>query len=100
MKNGAIILTAIALLFIGMYVYAYSFEYFQRLRANRKLKRSLKKEALIDEYRAKKDKERKEKFQKLAQRSEEIQMEIKRLEEFRNQVVNKQNGKESILKST
>ena len=100
MKNGAIILTAIALLFIGMYVYAYSFEYFQRLRANRKLKRSLKKEALLDEYKAKKDKERKEKFQKLEQRSQEIQMEIKRLEEFRNQVLNKQSGKESILKST
>jgi Flp pilus assembly protein TadB len=100
MKNGAIILTAIALLFIGMYVYAYSFEYFQRLRANRKLKRSLKKEALLDEYKAKKDKERKEKFQKLEQRSQEIQMEIKRLEEFRNQVLNKNNGKESILKST
>ena len=64
------------------------------------MKRSLKKEALLDEYKAKKDKERKEKFQKLEQRSQEIQMEIKRLEEFRNQVLNKNNGKESILKST
>ena len=96
MKNGGIILTAIALLFIGMYIYSYSFEYFEKLKENRKLKRRMEKEALIDEHRALNEKVRKEKFDKLSQRSQEIKEELKRLAEFKDQLVERQVGKKVI----
>ena len=96
MKNGGIILTAIALLFIGMYIYSYSFEYFAKLKENRKLKRQLAKEAMIDEHRAINEKARKEKFEKLSQRSQEIKEELKRLAEFKDQLVERQVGKKVI----
>jgi len=86
MKNGGIILISIALLFIGMYVYAYSFEYFQRLSESRKLKKRLDKEALFNEHKALIDKARNEKFQKLSKRSQEIKEELNRLAEFKNNI--------------
>lgn len=93
MKNGGIILTAIALLFAGIYIYSYSFEYFQKLRENRKIKKRLKKEALINEQKAFKEKAREEKFQKLSQRSDEIKQELNRLSEFKNNIQESQGKK-------
>jgi len=97
MKNGGIILTAIALLFIGMYVYSYSFEYFQKLKEDRKQKRRLAKEAQINEYKALNEKARKEKSQKLSQRSQEIKEELQRLAEFKSQLANSQSEKKKQL---
>ena len=96
MKNGGIILTAIALLFTGIYIYSYSFEYFQKLRENRKLKKQLDKEALIKEQIAFKDKVREEKFQKLSQRSTEIKQELNRLAEFKNSIQDG-HGKKAVI---
>ena len=96
MKDAGIILTAIALLFIGMYVYAYSFEYFQKLKEARKEKRRLKKEALIDEHKALYDKARQEKYEKISKRSREIHEELKRLAEFRNELKERQKMKNLI----
>jgi len=90
MKNGAIILTAIALLFLGMYVYSYSFEYFQKLKENRKLRKQLEKEELINQQKAFNKKSREEYSQKLSQRSNEIKDELKRLAEFKSKIQNKQ----------
>jgi len=99
MKNGGIILAAIALLFISMYVYSYSFEYFQKLKENRKLKKRLEKEASLNEKIALNDKAREEKYNDLSNRSKEIQEELKRLSEFRNELVERQNEKKMNLKS-
>ena len=99
MKNGGIILAAIALLFISMYVYSYSFDYFQKLRENRKLKKRLEKEASLNEQIALNDKAREEKYNDLSKRSKEIQEELKRLSEFRNELVERQNEKKMNLKS-
>lgn len=90
MKNGGIILTAIALLFAAMYIYSYSFEYFQKLRENRKLKRQLEKDALINQQKAFNEKTREEYSEKLSQRSKEIKEELKRLAEFRSKIQNRQ----------
>lgn len=90
MKNGGIILTAIALLFAGMYVYSYSFEYFQKLKENRKLKKQLEKDALINQQKAFNEKSREEYSEKLSQRSKEIKDEIKKLAEFRSKIQNRQ----------
>jgi hypothetical protein len=90
MKNGAIILTAIALLFLGMYVYSYSFEYFQKLKENRKLRKQLEKEELINQQKAFNKKSREEYSQKLSQRSNEIKDELKRLAEFKSKIQNRQ----------
>lgn len=90
MKNGGIILTAIALLFAGMYVYSYSFEYFQKLRENRKLRKQLEKDKLINQQKAFNEKSREEYSQKLSQRSNEIKEELKRLAEFRSKIQNRQ----------
>ncbi len=99
MKNSGIILAAIALLFISMYVYSYSFEYFQKLKENRKLKKRLEKEASLNEKIALNDKAREEKYNDLSNRSKEIQEELKRLSEFRNELVERQNEKKMNLKS-
>jgi len=90
MKNGGIILTAIALLFTAMYIYSYSFEYFQKLRENRKLKKQLEKDALINQQKAFNEKTREEYSEKLSQRSKEIKEELKRLAEFRSKIQNRQ----------
>ena len=98
MKNGGIILTAIAILFLAMYVYSYSFDYFARLRENMKLKKQAKKEALLNEQKAINAKVREEKFRKLSKRSREIQEELERLAEFRNNLLKKQEEKKKIIK--
>ncbi len=97
MKNGGIILIAIALLFIGMYIYAYSFEYFQKLKEERKLRKRIEKEALINEYKALNEKAREENSQRLTQRSQEIKAELERLSEFKNQLANSRNEKKKQL---
>ncbi|MGM5470609.1 hypothetical protein ACS386_10050 [Flavobacteriaceae bacterium LMO-SS05] len=51
----------------------------------------MKKEALINEHKALNDKAREEKFQKLTNRSNEIQDELQRLAEFKNEIEKKQN---------
>jgi len=99
MKNSGIILAAIALLFISMYVYSYSFDYFQKLKENRKLKKRLEKEASLNEQIALNDKAREEKYKDLSNRSKEIQEELKRLSDFRNELVERQNEKKINLKS-
>lgn len=99
MKNGGIILAAIALLFISMYVYSYSFDYFQKLKENRKLKKRLEKETSLNERIALNDKAREEKYNDLSKRSKEIQEELKRLSEFRNELVERQNQKKINIKS-
>jgi len=99
MKNSGIILAAIALLFISMYVYSYSFEYFQKLKENRKLKKRLEKEISLNEQIALNDKAREEKYKDLSNRSKEIQEELKRLSDFRNELVERQNEKKINLKS-
>lgn len=99
MKNGGIILAAIALLFISMYVYSYSFDYFQKLKENRKLKKRLEKETSLNERIALNDKAREEKYNDLSKRSKEIQEELKRLSEFRNELVERQNEKKINIKS-
>ena len=99
MKNGGIILAAIALLFISMYVYSYSFDYFQKLKENRKLKKRLEKETSLNERIALNDKAREEKYNDLSKRSKEIQVELKRLSEFRNELVERQNEKKINIKS-
>ena len=92
MKNGGIILVALAIMFTCIYIYSYSFEYFQKLRENRKLKRN----ALIDEHKAFADKARKEKYQKISERSKEIHEELKRLTEFKNELKERQKMKNLI----
>ena len=99
MKNGGIILAAIALLFISMYVYSYSFDYFQKLKENRKLKKRLEKETSLNERIALNDKAREEKYNDLSKRRKEIQEELKRLSEFRNELVERQNEKKINIKS-
>ena len=99
MKNSGIILAAIALLFISMYVYSYSFDYFQKLKENRKLKKRLEKETSLNERIALNDKAREEKYNDLSKRSKEIQEELKRLSEFRNELVERQNEKKINIKS-
>jgi len=93
MKNGGIILTAIALLFAGMYIYAYSFEYFQKIKENRKIRKQLEKDALINKQKAFNEKTREEYSEKLSQRSNEIKEELKRLAEFRSKIQNRQTVK-------
>jgi len=96
MKNGGIILLALAIMFTGIYIYSYSFEYFQKIRENKKLKRQLKKDALIDEHKAFAEKARMEKYEKISQRSKEIHEELKRLSEFRNELKERQKMKNLI----
>jgi hypothetical protein len=96
MKNGGIILVALAIMFTGIYIYSYSFEYFQKLREIRKLKRQLKKDALIDEHKAFAEKARMEKYEKISQRSKEIHEELKRLSEFRDELKERQKMKNLI----
>lgn len=91
MKNSGIILAAIALLFLSMYIYSYSFEYFQKLREERKFKKRLEKEASINEQIALNDKAREDKYQNLSKRSKEIKQELERLSELRNNIVESQN---------
>lgn len=91
MKNSGIILAAIALLFLSMYIYSYSFEYFQKLREERKFKKRLEKEASINEQIALNDKAREDKYKNLSKRSKEIKQELERLSELRNNIVESQN---------
>ena len=96
MKNGGIILVALAIMFTCIYIYSYSFDYFQKLREDRKLKRQLKRDALIDEHKASAEKARKEKYEKISERSKEIHEELKRLSEFRNELKERQKMKNLI----
>jgi len=93
MKDGGIILSAIVLLFVAMYVYCYSFEFFERLKESKKLKKQAKKEALRHERMASNAKVREEKSQKLNERSLEIKRELERLEKFRKDLLERQDEK-------
>ncbi|TVZ58989.1 hypothetical protein NA63_1504 [Flavobacteriaceae bacterium MAR_2010_105] len=97
MDNGVIILSAIVLLFVGMYVYAYSFEYFERIRKARQLKMRQQAEAQYQEHKAVVEKEIKQKFKKIETRSQEIQKELQRLSEFRNEISEKYNNKNAQI---
>ncbi|MFC4721512.1 hypothetical protein ACFO5O_04200 [Geojedonia litorea] len=92
MNNGVIILSAIVLLFVGMYVYAYSFEFFERIRKERQLKMRQQAEAKYQEHKAVVEQEIQQKFKKIETRSQEIQKELQQLSEFRNKISEKYNN--------
>lgn len=91
MKNGGIILVAIILLFLVMFIYSYSFEYFAKLREHRKLKKLHEKEERLNQRKTLNAKVRAEKSQKLSERSEEIRRELERLAEFKDNLLKRQN---------
>ena len=96
MENGGIILTSIILLFLAMYVYSYSFEYFEKLREAKRLKKLHDKEEHLSQQKVLNARAREEKSQKLSQRSREIKEELERLAEFKNSLLQRQVEKKAL----
>ncbi|WP_242157926.1 hypothetical protein [Aestuariivivens sediminis] len=80
MMNGWVILSIVALLFIGMYIYANIFVFLERIREKKRKKEELHNLELLEQEKERKNQIREEKFKKLRDRSEEIKQELKRLE--------------------
>lgn len=84
------ILALIALMFFGMYLYAISSNLIDDARELRALKRRKKKEAKLLEERIQRDEVRAENRRLMNKRSKEIKKELKRLEEFNQNIRNKE----------
>lgn len=80
MENGLLILGLILLLFVAMYGYAYGTVAWEKMQFKKQEEDIKRLEAIRQEERAQKQKERDEKLEKLRKRSEEIRMELNRLE--------------------
>ncbi|MFD2725204.1 hypothetical protein [Hyunsoonleella rubra] len=81
--NGYITLGIIALLFVAMYVYSYGTVYMETLKEKRdKRKLHEHKEAML-RLKMRKQRQREEKYQKIYNRSQEIQKRIKEVERDR-----------------
>ncbi|WP_242085426.1 hypothetical protein [Aestuariivivens sediminis] len=80
MMNGWVILSIVALLFIGMYIYANIFVFLERIREKKRKKEELHNLELLEQEKERKNQIREEKFKKIRDRSEEIKQELKRLE--------------------
>lgn len=80
MENGLIILGLIALLFLSMYGYAYGSVTMEKSREKKRQQELERLEAIKSEERAQRRKAHNEKLEKLRKRSEEIRLELNRLE--------------------
>ncbi len=80
MENGLVILGLIALLFLCMYGYAYGTVAMERAKEKKKQQELERLEAIKKEARTQRRKEHNEKLEKLRKRSEEIRLELNRLE--------------------
>lgn len=91
MMNGWLILSIVALLFLSMYIYAYIFVYFEKIK-NKKLKKLVAKRAEIElEEKVKKEELRAAKFDKLKKRSKEIKEQLKWLEQMNKTIAKEHN---------
>ena len=87
--SAALILGIIALLFIGMYVYAVSSNLIDDARAMRALKKKKKKEEDSEQEWIKKDEIRADKRRAIERRQREIKREFKWLEEMNEKIKEK-----------
>ncbi|MGC6430012.1 MAG: hypothetical protein ACON5F_03120 [Jejuia sp.] len=80
MENGLLIIGLIALLFLCMYGYAYGTVAAEKAKAKKEQQELERLEAIKQEERAQRRKAHNEKLEKLRKRSEEIRLELNRLE--------------------
>ncbi len=98
MENGLLILGLIVLLFVCMYGYAYGTVAWEKMKLKRQKEELIRLEAIRQEERAIKQKERDEKLEKLRKRSEEIRLELNRLEKVNLQNATKDQNKVEKMK--
>ena len=84
--SAVLILGIIALLFVGMYLYAISSNLIEDAKGMRALKRKRGKEEKIRQERISKDEIRSEKRRAIERREREIKREFKWLEEFNDKI--------------
>lgn len=89
MEQGIVVLVIIALLFTGMYVYAYSSVYFEKLKLKKAYKQELELASLRLEEKARKQEIRNEKILEMDARREERQQQFSRLTELRQELIRK-----------
>lgn len=89
MKEGYIILIVIALLFIGMYAFAYFSVYFEKLKRRRERKAELLKDELRKQEKARKQEIRDEYSKQREARREEMKQQLKRLNEIKQEWIKK-----------
>jgi uncharacterized membrane protein len=90
--SAVLILGIIALLFVGMYLYAISSNLIEDARGMRALKRKREKEEKLRQERIRKDEIRAEKRRAIERREREIKREFKWLEEFNDKINKKANA--------
>lgn len=98
MENGLLILGLIGLLFLCMYGYAYGTVALERMRIKKQQQEIERLEAIRKEERLQRQKARDEKLEKLRKRSEEIRLELNRLEKVNLQGATKDQKKVEKMK--
>lgn len=81
MENGYVILGIVALLFLCMYGYAYASVALEKVHEKRAKKIELQKEEIRLQEKALNQKIREDKMSQLSKRSQEIKLELERLEQ-------------------
>lgn len=89
MKQGFVVLLIIALLFIGMYLYAYYSVYLEKLKFKKAQKLEQLRESLRLADRLRKQEIRDEKARQMKARRAERQEQFLRLKEIRQELLNK-----------
>lgn len=91
MMNGWLILSIVALLFLSMYIYAYIFVYFEKIKNKKFKKREAKRAEIERQEKVKKEELRAAKFDKLKTRSKEIKAQLKWLEQMNKNIAKEHN---------
>lgn len=98
MENGLLILGLIGLLFLAMYGYAYGTVALEKMKVKKQQQEIERLEAIRKEERLQRQKVRDEKLEKLRKRSEEIRLELNRLEKVNLQRATKDQKKVEKMK--
>ena len=98
MENGLIILGLIALLFLSMYGYAYGTVTLEKMRLKKREQELQRMAAIKNEERIQRQKAREEKLANLKKRSDEIRLELNRLEKVNLQNATKDQAKVERMK--
>ncbi|MEW4922866.1 hypothetical protein [Algibacter sp. 2305UL17-15] len=98
MENGLIILGLIGLLFLSMYGYAYGTVALEKMRLKKQEQELERIAAIKHEERLQRQKARDEKLAKLKKRSDEIRLELNRLEKVNTQNATKDQMKVEKMK--
>ncbi|GAL66216.1 hypothetical protein [Jejuia pallidilutea] len=98
MENGLLILGLIGLLFLSMYGYAYGTVALEKMRLKKQQQEIERLEAIKKEERLQRQKAREEKLAKLKKRSDEIRLELNRLEKVNLQRATKDQKKVEKMK--